>query len=174
MKAVTGLPLVLGHGTGARRSVLRGALAAAAAFAINCTAPPLVIPTDGPCAVTLPNGSGPPGETPDPRGYGNGVLWTWLWPDGTVVFSPGGPGQIHDDGALEMKFPWHRAGQGQLVIRGQRLDAPAPPLRANVPGGYGDTGFQASSLVFPAAGCWEVTGTVGSSSLTFVTRVVKR
>jgi hypothetical protein len=38
---------------------------------------------------------------------------------------------------------------------------------------YGDTGFQASQVIFPTEGCWQVTGTVGDSSVTFVTRVVK-
>jgi hypothetical protein len=72
-----------------------------------------------------------------------------------------------------MKFLWWRGVRGKLTIQGQRLDAPAPPLRADIPGGYGDTGFQATGLIFPTEGCWEVTGKVGESSLTFVTRVVK-
>jgi hypothetical protein len=70
-----------------------------------------------------------------------------------------------------MKWWWWRAG-GQLEIEGRRLDAPAPPLGAHVPGGYfGD--FQATGLVFPTEGCWEVTGRVADRSLTFVVRVVK-
>jgi hypothetical protein len=36
------------------------------------------------------------------------------------------------------------------------------------------TGFQASGVQFPTEGCWEVTGTVGTTSLTFVTFVIKR
>jgi len=48
-----------------------------------------------------------------------------------------------------------------------------PPLRARIPDGYGDTGFQATALIFPTEGCWEVTGKVGEASRTFVTRVVK-
>ena len=31
--------------------------------------------------------------------------------------------------------------------------------------------YVAIGVVFPAAGCWEVTGTAGSSKLTFITRV---
>ena len=38
---------------------------------------------------------------------------------------------------------------------------------------YGDTGFQPSTVIFPIEGCWQVTGTVGDASVTFVTRVVK-
>jgi hypothetical protein len=47
-----------------------------------------------------------------------------------------------------------------------------PPLRARIPDGYGDTGFQATALIFPTEGCWEVTGEVGDTRLTFLTPVV--
>lgn len=99
-----------------------------------------------------------------------------LWPEGTVVFvRPGGSGEIGPDGSLSMKFGWTRGGglRGKLKIHGRRLDASAPPLRAWIPDGYGDTGFQATKLTFPTEGCWEVTGEVAEASLTFVTRVVK-
>ena len=96
---------------------------------------------------------------------------TGLWPDGTVVFRPGGPGFMATDGALGMKWGWHRAVRGQLRIEGRRLDGPAPPLRAEIPAGYGDFGFQSSALIFPTPGCWEVTGHVGTARLTFVTLV---
>jgi len=98
---------------------------------------------------------------------------TNLWPDGTVVFKPGGAGFVEEDGSLSMKFPWTRYVKGQLTIDGRRLDGPSPPLRAHIPSGYGDTGFQATGLTFPTPGCWEVTGHVGNGHLTFVTRVVK-
>jgi hypothetical protein len=49
----------------------------------------------------------------------------------------------------------------------------APPLRASIPEGHGDTGFQATALIFPTEECWEVTVKVGEAALTFVTRVVK-
>jgi hypothetical protein len=62
--------------------------------------------------------------------------------------------------------------RGQLEITGHRLDGPAPPLTASVPEGYGESGFQASGVTFPTAGCWEVTGRVGDATLTFVTLVV--
>jgi hypothetical protein len=74
-----------------------------------------------------------------------------------------------------MKFGWTRGEglRGKLKIHGRRIDASAPPLRANIPDGYGDTGFQATALIFPTEGCWEVTGEVGETRLTFVTRVVR-
>jgi hypothetical protein len=37
-----------------------------------------------------------------------------------------------------MKFGWRRSVSGQLRIEGRRIDAVAPPLRAEVPGGYRD------------------------------------
>jgi hypothetical protein len=45
-----------------------------------------------------------------------------------------------------------------------------------VPDGYGDRGLgvPASGVWFPTEGCWEATGRVGSTSLTFVTFVVER
>jgi hypothetical protein len=126
-----------------------------------------------PCPVTTPNGSTPPGEQPSPDLHGNGQIWTGLWPEGKVVFKQDGPGHILPDGSLEMKWWWWRGINGQLTIEGRRLDAPAPPLQAEIPEGYGATGFQASGIIFSGEGCWEVTGRVGKAELTFVTLVVK-
>ena len=56
------------------------------------------------------------------------------------------------------------------------MDGDTSPLRAEVPGGYGEVGFQASALVFPTPGYWQVNAQVGDrtdSQLTFVTKVVK-
>ena len=74
-----------------------------------------------------------------------------------------------------MKIAWYRGKGvfGKLAIQGKRLDAEGPPLRAEIPDGYGDTRFQASEVIFPTEGCWQVTGTVADASITFVTRVVK-
>src|SRR5262245_41381393 len=125
------------------------------------------------CAVTAPNGVDTGESQPDPTGFGNAqVAVLGLWSEGTVVFKPGGPGFVTRDGSLGMKFGWRRGVPGRLTIEGHRLDASAPALRSEVPGGYGDRGFQASYVVFPRPGCWEVTGKVGVASVTFVTRVV--
>ncbi len=78
-----------------------------------------------------------------------------------------------EEGALEMKFWWWRLVKGKLTIEGHRLDGPSSPLRADTSQFYGERGFQATSLIFPAPGCWEVTGRVGDGHLTFVTQVVK-
>jgi len=132
--------------------------------------------TTAPCEVTTPNGIVAGAEEREPGSYGNRQVSVGpfgLWPDGTVVFRPGGAGFVTRDGSLGMKFGWQRGVRGQLRIEGRRLDAPASPLRAEVPNGYGDIGFQATSLVFSTPGCWEVIGRVGDASLTFVTMVVK-
>jgi len=63
--------------------------------------------------------------------------------------------------------------RGLLKIEGHRLDSPAPTLRSHVPAGYGDLGFQATYLIFPTPGCWEVTAHIGTASVTFVTKVIK-
>ena len=123
------------------------------------------------CNVTRANGQGTFLEGLSPDRHGNAMISTGLWPDGTVVFRPGGPGFVATDGALSMKWGWYRGVRGQLRIEGRRLDEPASPLRAEIPAGYGDFGFQSSALIFPTPGCWEVTGHVGTASLTFVTLV---
>jgi hypothetical protein len=136
-------------------------VASLVAFINRGTASENAVVIDPPaCNVTRANGRG-----------GNALLSTDLWPDGTIVFRPGGPGFVTADGALSMKWGWRRAVRGQLRIEGRRLDGPAPPLRAEIPAGYGDFGFQSSALIFPTTGCWEVTGRVGTASLTFVTLV---
>jgi hypothetical protein len=129
----------------------------------------------GGCPVTAPNGSTPPGEHQSELNHGNGQLWTALWPEGTVVFRPNGPGEVRADGSLAMKFPWWRGDgvRGQLEIEGRLLDREGPDAYGEVPAGYGETGFQASGIVFSGVGCWEVTGRVGDAELTFVQRVVR-
>jgi hypothetical protein len=126
----------------------------------------------GRCPVTRPRPwRPPPGVAADALfgsgvAHGNGKLWVGGLADGGVI--AGGPGP---DGTLGRKLGWWRGVAGSLRIEGRRLDGPAPPLRAHVPDGYGDRGFQASGVFFPTGGCWEVTGRVGSASLTFVTLV---
>jgi hypothetical protein len=129
------------------------------------------------CVVTLPNGSQNPGEPPScpgkvwPGGFsgnhGNGKLWVTLPTDGRLLIAP------EEDGSLHAKFPWWRGVCGRLTITGRRLDAPTGPIRSSVPGGYGDAGFQASSVNFPSEGCWEITGRVGDAKLAFMVEVRK-
>jgi len=126
------------------------------------------------CSVTQPNGNTPPGEQPDDKSYGNGKLWTVLWwTNGSLTYPPGEPGIILPDGSLQVKVGWFRGAKGKLTIEGRRSDSPGPPLRAWIPEGYGDLGFQATGVIFPTPGCWEVTGRVQETRLTFVVNVVR-
>jgi hypothetical protein len=78
---------------------------------------------------------------------------------------------VQSDGSIDWKFGWWRVTPGKLAITGRRLDAQAPPPRASVPDGYGDSGFQATGVLFPTEGCWEITGSLPNAKLTFVTLV---
>lgn len=124
------------------------------------------VPKDA-CPVTLANGVSPPGQ-PSHLSYGNGRLWVELYPQGQVRAHSD---DVRPDGSLAIKFPWTRGVRGQLTITGRRLGTTAPPLRAWIPDGYGRIGFQSTAVIFPTPGCWQVTGTVGRVSLTFVTMV---
>jgi hypothetical protein len=99
------------------------------------------------------------------------------WPRGRLragVLPGGGTiATINADGSITAKVGWWRGIPGKLVISGRRLDGEAPPLRADVPEGYGSQGFQPTGLTFPTTGCWEVTGKVGDAELTFVVTVSK-
>ena len=122
--------------------------------------------------MTAPNHDIPPGQQNNPGAqraayYGNGRLWTVLPDDGTIREAP------RRDGSIGQKFPWWRGVRAPLSIAGRRLNWPGSRLRVRIPEGYGATGFQATGLVFPSAGCWRVTGMAGGASLTFVTLVGK-
>lgn len=136
----------------------------------------------GPCPVTTPppvalTPPPPAGTGPNPNLvftagragflYGNDALITFLPDDGTI--HPSDPSRGLPGG---VKLAWWRIAHGDLVIATRRLDAVTAPQSADVPGGYGDTGFQVSSLKFPSPGCWQVTGTINGKTLTFVVNVV--
>jgi hypothetical protein len=128
------------------------------------------------CPVTIPRGK-PPVER-EGFNYGNEYLAAALWTRGRLVADrdPDAQtwGQVASDGSVEAKVGWWRGVSGRLAIVGERLDAPAPPLRAFVPGGYGHMGFQATGLIFPTEGCWEVVGSVAGHEISFVVLVSKR
>jgi hypothetical protein len=129
------------------------------------------------CPVTQPNGvqAGANLSGPGTGNFGNDALWTdlWMWGKGVVQVPPD---QVGPNGLLGgpsgLKWAWYRFVPGKLTIDGKRLDAPAPPLIATIPDGYGNGGFQVSGLAFPTGGCWQVTGHVAGKSLTFVVLVI--
>jgi hypothetical protein len=140
----------------------------------SAPASPLTIADAESCPVTTPGKA--PAEIGDrlfgsAYAFGNSDLWVGgLGPDGVIAADSR---FVESDGSIGWKYGWWRIVSGRLMITGQRLDAAAPPLRASVPDGYGPEGFQASGVYFPTEGCWEVTGTVGSSELTFVVFVLR-
>jgi hypothetical protein len=77
--------------------------------------------------------------------------------------------QLHasDEG---IKVGWFRPAGTTLEITGRRVDGQAPPLDAHVPCCY-PTRFQATGLIFPAEGCWEVTAKAAESELSFIVEV---
>jgi hypothetical protein len=93
--------------------------------------------------------------------YANEWLWAGLVPPFRGVWYAGG-----------VKVGWWRSVSGRLTIAGKRLDAAAPALRADIPDGYGPSGFQSTGIDFPTEGCWEVVGSVGDKSLRFVVLVL--
>lgn len=126
------------------------------------------------CPVTKPGQA--PAEIGDrlfgaAQAFGNSDLWVGgLGPDGVI---PVDPRFVESDGSIGWKFGWWRIASGTLTITGRRLDASAPPLTASVPDGYGPEGFQATGVHFSSEGCWEVSGSIGSSVLRFVTFVFR-
>ena len=94
-----------------------------------------------------------------------------LGPDGVIVASDA---LINRNGSIGWKYGWWRKAAGDLTITGRRLDASAPPLKSDVPNGYGNIGFQASGVTFPSVGCWQVTGKTSHTILTFVTLVISK
>jgi hypothetical protein len=70
-------------------------------------------------------------------------------------------------------------GSGALAASAGPSSVPGPgwqepSAREFVPDGYGATGFQASGVDFPTEGCRGITGALPSSSLRFVTFVIKK
>jgi len=132
-----------------------------------------------PCPVTAPNHhAAPTGSDPMPPGaaqtwHGNDSVGTNLWPEGKILFKPGGVGFVLSDGALQMKFLWLKAAGAHLTVSGRRLDGSSGALRADIDPQFDPRGFQPSYLIFPTPGCWQVDATTGGETLTFVTSVVK-
>ena len=65
------------------------------------------------------------------------------------------------------KILWIKPLGSRLTVQGRRLDGDAAPLWPDISSGYyGD--FEASIIIIPAAGCWEIEARANASVLRFV------
>ena len=172
---LTAVVLVSACTTGGTPSEREGLGRSATSLAPSIITAPCPVTTPPPIALTPP----PPAVTGPNAGlvFRADGLTTFLYGDDALVVRLPVDGTIHPNDPTRglpsgVKFGWERLAHGDLVIATRRLDAATAPLPADVPGGYGDTGFQVSGLNFPAPGCWQVSGTVGGRTLTFVVNVV--
>ncbi len=103
--------------------------------------------------------------------YGNHAIWVMLPTRGRLPSqtdpTAGWPGR------LSTKFPWYGLRPGQLRVTGQRLDGPGrfAAEAGTVQQGYGPPGFVPRNLHWSGPGCWRLTATLASGSLSITTRV---
>jgi TonB family protein len=115
------------------------------------------------CEATMPVAERPP-DDPNASPF---VGFDWYAnADRTMWASGGSP----VPGTLRTKVLWVRPAGTKLTIDARRLDGHAGPIEASVPSGYPWT-YQASGLIFPTPGCWQVTGTAGGETLQFVLNI---
>jgi hypothetical protein len=86
---------------------------------------------------------------------------------------------MEPDGSIFDKLLWATTPPDRRPsLTGERLDAPAAPLRVlGVHEGSSSNASKpswATAVLFPTAGCWRLTGRVGDVSLTQVIDVVIR
>jgi hypothetical protein len=151
---------------------MKAALVLLMALAGSVAVVPATVATSS-CPVTLPT-TRPHGPAfgPGNFNYGTTKVRAQLWSRGKLV-ADGRWATVDEDGAIYAKQGWWRGVAGTLRIGGRRLEGSAPPLRADVPSGYGRTGFTPAGLTFPTTGCWKVTGKVGRAQLSYVVKVTK-
>jgi len=136
----------------------------------------LRINTTQSCPVTLPNANRPAGQPRNVSWYGNGLLWAGIASGGIYAVPQD---RVGADGSIGDKLLWVTTPPWRApAISGERLDAPAPPLRVL---GVNQGSFSSadrpsfmSAVNFSAAGCWRLRARVGDLSLSYVVDVVVR
>jgi hypothetical protein len=104
--------------------------------------------------------------TDDPPAESGLLTWWYVNTDRTIWATAG----KMMAGSNGNKVGWIRPRGTQLVVMGRRLDAQAAAAEIDIPCCYGGR-FQASGIMFPSEGCWEISARAGESELRFVTRV---
>jgi hypothetical protein len=99
--------------------------------------------------------------------FDNGLLASTVPTNGIVVAA------TWEDGSLFWKPGWRLRGKvtHELIVRGERLDAPAPPMRVLAVRWGGGSWRTAST--FPSEGCWRISGRSGDIALSYVVKVVR-
>ena len=123
------------------------------------------------CPLTKPVWATPPEDSavegsPEPGYYfvnADHSIWASAW----WMEPSASPLRVNAEG---IKVGWFRPAGATLNITGQRIDALAAPLEAHIPCCY-PTRFQATGLIFPTEGCWEVTARAADRELSFVVQV---
>ena len=140
-----------------------------------------VVPHDPPanCPLTMPQD--PPFIPPAPYSdlgfegelwYGSNSLWTAVRQNGVWEGLPHNPnGYTQKVFWWSEGYVWNEEPEPNLIVTGERLDAPAPPLIVSkATNAYaGDIG--SAMLVgvdFPTLGCWKISGRYADTELSFV------
>ena len=139
------------------------------------------MPHDPPADCPITGPQDPPFEPPAPYAslgyegefwYGTDSLWTAVREDGIWEALP------HNPEGYTQKVFWWRDGyvwteepEPELFVTAERLDAPAPPVRASkATNAYADD-IGSAMLVgidLPTLGCWKITGKYADAELSFV------
>jgi hypothetical protein len=99
--------------------------------------------------------------------YGNTALWVGVPVQGVLPAGhPYGTPWVSEWGT---KLPWWPVVPGTLTVTARRLGGPSAGFHGQVaqPAHIGKARFIPSGLIWPAPGCWQVTGTIAGHSLTF-------
>jgi len=104
--------------------------------------------------------------------YGSSSLWTELPADAIWYSLP------HNPEGYTQKVVWWRDGyvwneepEPNLIVTGERLDAPAPSLNVSTANGVYASDIGSAMMVgmdIPTLGCWKITGKYKDAELSFV------
>jgi hypothetical protein len=107
--------------------------------------------------------------------FGTDRLWIAPPTDGTWKglghYTPSDPTFRQKMGWWRQGYDWRTEPKPKLRVTGRRLDAPAPPLTAEVSSVSGSKPagmYMMVGLNLPTLGCWEITGHYEDDEMSFV------